>query len=96
MKEDLWRLLAVMSGSFIIGLLTGQILLCLLTGLSGYVYWQYRAFKQLLLWLQKRSQHETPEHSGLVDQIAREFDYRRSRHNKRKKKLSNYQQKERR
>jgi two-component system phosphate regulon sensor histidine kinase PhoR len=90
MKEDLWRLLAVMGGSFLIGLLTGQILLCLLVGLSGYVYWQYRAFKQLLLWLQKRSTHKAPEHSGLVDHIAREFDYRRSRHNKRKKKLSNY------
>jgi two-component system, OmpR family, phosphate regulon sensor histidine kinase PhoR len=90
MKDDLWRLLAVMSTSLLIGIFTGQVLLCLFTGLAGYVYWQYRAFKQLLVWLHRGSENEAPEGSGLVDEIAREFDYLRSRHAQRKQKLSGF------
>jgi two-component system, OmpR family, phosphate regulon sensor histidine kinase PhoR len=90
MKDDLWRLFAVMITSLLIGIFTGQVLLCLLTGLAGYVYWQYRAFKQLLVWLHKRNENEAPEGSGLVDEIAREFDYLRSRHAQRKQKLSGF------
>lgn len=90
MKDDIWRLGAVITVSFFIGLFSGQILLCLLTGLAGYIYWQYRIFKELLLWLHRRGDNEAPEASGLVDEIAREFDYLRSHHNQRKQKLSGF------
>lgn len=90
MKDDIWRLGAVITVSFFIGLFTGQILLCLLTGLAGYVYWQYRIFKELMLWLHRRGDNEAPEASGLVDEIAREFGYLRSHHSQRKQKLSGF------
>ena len=90
MKDDIWRLIAVITVSFFIGLFSGQILLCLLSGLAGYLYWQYRIFKQLLLWLHRRGDNVAPEASGLVDEIAREFDYLRSHHSQRKQKLSGF------
>ena len=90
MKDDLWRLLSVMCASLGIGLVTGQVLVCLLAGLAGYVYWQYRIFKELLKWLHRRGDNEPPEASGLVDEIAREFDYLRSHHSQRKQKLSGF------
>ncbi|MFT5132467.1 MAG: two-component system phosphate regulon sensor histidine kinase PhoR [Gammaproteobacteria bacterium] len=90
MKDDLWRLFTILCASFIIGLLTDQVLLCLLAGLSGYVYWQYRIFKDLLRWLHRRNDNVAPEASGLVDEIAREFDYLRSHHSQRKQKLSGF------
>lgn len=90
MKEDLWRLFAVLLASLVIGLLTGQILLCLFVGLAGFIYWQYRIFTDLLLWLQKPGDYAPPEASGVVDEIARKFDYLRAHHKKRKSKLSGF------
>ncbi len=90
MKDDLWRLFAVMCASLLIGLVTGQVLICLFAGLAGYVYWQYRIFKQLLLWLHRRAGTEAPEASGLADEIAREFDYLRANHKQRKQRLSGF------
>lgn len=90
MKDDLWRLFTITCTSLIIGLVTGQVLICLLAGLAGYVYWQYRLFSDLLNWLHRRSDNLPPEAGGVVDDIAREFDYLRSHHAQRKQKLSGF------
>ena len=88
MKADLWRLAAVMIASLILGLMTGQVLVCLLAGLSGFMYWQYRALRQLMLWLRGRSDQVPPDTPSLVDEIAREFEYQSSKQQQRKQKLS--------
>jgi len=90
MKADLWRLVAVMCASLLIGLITGQVLVCLFTGLAGYVYWQYRIFRQLLRWLHRHAGKDAPAASGLAEEIAREFDYLRTNHKQRKQKLSGF------
>ena len=90
MKQDLWRLLAVMLVSLTIGFLSGQVLLCLLAGLAGFVVWQYRQYAELLRWLRNPSDHSPPEASGIVDEIARKFDNLRVHHKKRKNKLSGF------
>ncbi len=88
MKEDFWRLLVLMFFSLVLGLLTGHILLCLLIGLAGFMYWQYRALRQLMLWLHGRSDQVPPETPGTVDQIAREFEYQTAQQQQHKQKLS--------
>ncbi|NKB36152.1 MAG: phosphate regulon sensor histidine kinase PhoR [Gammaproteobacteria bacterium] len=88
MKEDFWRLLAIVIFSFLLGLLTGHILLCLLIGLAGFMYWQYRALRQLMLWLHGRSAQVPPDTPSLVDEIAREFEYQGLQQQHHKQKLS--------
>ena len=88
MKADFWRLVAVMIASLALGLITGQVLVCLLAGLSGFMYWQYRALRQLMLWLRGRSDQVPPDSPSLVDEIAREFEYQGSKQQQRKQKLS--------
>ena len=90
MKEDIWRLGLVLVASLLIGIVTGQVLLCLLVGLAGFMYWQYRIFAELLNWLQRPGDFPAPETSGIVDEIARKFDYLRAHHKKRKSKLSGF------
>lgn len=90
MKQDYWRLITVLLVSLCVGLLAGQVLFCLLVGALIYVYWQHKLLHQLLLWVRRRSDNAPPDIPGVVDEIAREFDFLRMHHRQRKKKLSRY------
>ena len=90
MKEDLWRLLGVFSLSLLLGLITGQVAVCLVTGLLLLGLWQYQALQQLFHWLQRRKENNPPEMPGIIDDIICEIDFLRRRHRRRKAKLSGF------
>ncbi len=70
--------------------MTGQYVVVFVSGFTLYFIWQYRIFTELLLWLRKRKEHIPPSQTGIVDDICREVDYLRNRHNQRKSKLSGF------
>lgn len=90
MKYDLWRFLGVILLSALIGLVSDYFLLCVIAGLLIFIWWQYREFSKVLLWLQKRKETDSPSQTGVVDETCREIDYLRDRNKLRKQKLSGY------
>jgi len=90
MKEDFWRFAGILFVSGLIGLLTGQFLLCLFTGLLLYSLWFYRILQRMLGWLQQRNDNNAPELPGVIDEICREIDFLKSRHKQREAKLSGF------
>lgn len=90
MKYDVWRFLGVLFLSGLIGTVTDHFSLCIIIGLSFFLWWQYREFSKILLWLKKRKEVSSPSQSGIVDETCREIDYLRDRNKSRKLKLSGY------
>ncbi|HSR63595.1 MAG TPA: phosphate regulon sensor histidine kinase PhoR [Gammaproteobacteria bacterium] len=90
MKVDFLRLTGILFVSGLIGLLTGQFMLCLFTGLLLYCIWYYRILRRLLDWLQQRTDNNAPELPGVIDEICREIDFLKSRHKQREFKLSGF------
>lgn len=90
MNEDIWRFTGIFLLSLLTGLLTGQLAVCLVTGLTLYIFWQYLSFKQLLRWLQKRQDNDPPEIPGVIDDISREIDFLKSQYKIRENKLSGF------
>jgi len=90
MRQDLYRFAAVLALSLAAGLLSGHINLCLLFGVLAYSYWNYTSLLKLLYWMRRRRLAETPHITGVLEAIARQYDYLRDRHRKQKKKLASY------
>lgn len=90
MKYDFWRFFSVLLLSSLIGLVSGFFFECIVLGLLLATWWQYKMFRQILVWLQKKSEFNSPSQSGLIDEICREIDYLRKRNKSRKKKLSGF------
>ncbi|MEM6998714.1 MAG: phosphate regulon sensor histidine kinase PhoR [Pseudomonadota bacterium] len=90
MKHDLWRFLSVLFLSALIGIVTDYFLICIVIGLLLFIWWQYKEFSAILIWLQKRQETNGPSQSGIVDETCREIDYLRDRNKSRKQKLSGY------
>jgi two-component system, OmpR family, phosphate regulon sensor histidine kinase PhoR len=90
MKHDLWRFLSVLFLSALIGVVTDYFFQCIVVGLLLFIWWQYKAFSEILAWLQKRHETNSPSQTGIVDETCREIDYLRKRNKSRKKKLSGY------
>lgn len=90
MNRDLYRLGGLLALFLFAGIVAGEVFLFGFLGLLVYVYWQYKALGQLLLWMQRRKEVESPDMPGYLDEIAKQFDFLRIRHKKRKKKLSSY------
>ncbi len=90
MKNDLWRFIGVLSLSALIGFVTGYFLICIIVGLLIFIWWQYKEFSKILVWLQSRQEINGPSQAGLVDETCREIDYLRDRNKSRKQKLSGY------
>jgi two-component system phosphate regulon sensor histidine kinase PhoR len=90
MKDDSRRLVAVMAISLLVGILTSQVMLCLVAGLLLFIWWQYRHMNQLLQWLRRKNSVEPPDNPGVIDEIAREFIFLRQHNKQRKKKLSRF------
>jgi two-component system phosphate regulon sensor histidine kinase PhoR len=90
MKEDIWRFTGVILFSLFTGLITQQVVICLLAGVFLFLIWNYRVLRQLHLWLQRRSGSNPPELPGIIDEICREIDFLRERHKQRKDKLAGF------
>ncbi len=90
MKYDFWRFISVLFLSALIGIVTGYLSVCLITGLLFFIWWQYKEFSKILIWLQKRHETSSPSQAGLIDETCREIDYLRDRNKSRKQKLSGY------
>ncbi|HLB31054.1 MAG TPA: phosphate regulon sensor histidine kinase PhoR [Gammaproteobacteria bacterium] len=88
MNADVWRFLAVLGFSLLTGLIAGHVLLCLLAGVLLFILWYYRELRRLTGWMENGAAAEPPELSGVIDDIAREFDLLQLRHRQRKKKLT--------
>lgn len=89
-REDIGRLSLLLLLSVVAGLLVGQLWATISVCLLGYIGWLHRHLYQLLVWLRHSKSHEPPEPAGVFLELAREIDYLRERHKKRKKKLANY------
>ena len=90
MKEDIRRFTIVFLFSLLVGLVTQQVAICLLSGLVLFLFWNYRILKQLHSWLQRRGSSDPPELPGIIDDICREIEYLRERHKQRKDKLAGF------
>ncbi|MFT5425699.1 MAG: two-component system phosphate regulon sensor histidine kinase PhoR [Gammaproteobacteria bacterium] len=90
MNRDSWRFFALFMVCLFVAWITEQYVIVFTSGFSLFFIWQYRVFKELLLWLRKRKEHVPPSQPGIVDDICREIDYLRKRHNQRKSKLSGF------
>ena len=90
MKEDIWRFLAVVGLSLLAGWSTGQVMLCLVSGLLLFIWWHYQNLRELLQWMERKAPIEPPVLPGVMDQISREFDLLRLHHKQRKKKLTRH------
>ncbi len=90
MRDDFWRFFGVLVLSLVFGIITKQVLVCLLIGCLFYIYWQNQQFKKLLSWLQSRKYLNSPESSGLIDAICREIDYTKIQQKRRSHKLADY------
>ncbi len=90
MKYDLWRFISVLFLSALAGMVSGYFLLCIIAGLFFFIWWQYKEFTKILIWLQKRQETNGPSQMGLIDETCREIDYLRDRNKSRKQKLSGY------
>lgn len=90
MKYDLWRFISVLLLSALVGMVSGYFSFSLIVGLLFFIWWQYKEFSKILVWLQKRQETNSPSQSGIVDETCREIDYLRNRNKSRKQKLSGY------
>lgn len=90
MQYDLWRFVSVLVLGGLIGILTGFFSLCVIAGLVIFIFWQYKEFSRILIWLQRRNETHSPLQSGLVGDVCREIDFLRARNRSRKQKLSGY------
>ena len=89
-SKDAWRLVAIVLSALLVGMLTRQVALCLMLGLSFYIGWLQRNLVRLLNWLRNNKAHTAPEPPGVFEEISVEIDYLRERHKKRKRKLASY------
>ncbi len=90
MKHDFWRFLSVLFLSALIGTISGYLFPCLLIGSLVFIWWQYKEFSEILIWLKKRNEINSPSQSGLVDEICREIYFLRDRNKIRKQRLSGF------
>lgn len=90
MKHDFWRFIGILLLSALTGIVSEHFLLCIIAGLLIFIWWQYKEFSKILLWLQKRKEDNGPSQTGIVDETCREIDYLRGRNKSRKQKLSGY------
>lgn len=90
MRYDYWRLAGVVLFCFAIGLLSGEVLISLLAGLSLFLYWYGSKLSRLIKWLNRKTDSPPAEAGGAIDEIIQEFDYLRAHYKQRGEKLSGY------
>jgi len=90
LRKDLTRLGIVLVCSLIIGAVTGYVFFCLFIGILLLYFWHIKSLNNLLLWMKQGKRVESPNISGLIEDITIQFFNLRNRHKKRKKKLTNY------
>jgi len=90
MNIDFWRFVGVFLLCLLVSIVTDQYVIVFISGFTLFFIWQYRIFRELLLWLRKRKENDPPSQTGIVDDVCREIDYLRKRHKQRKTKLSRY------
>ena len=88
--RDAWRLTGVIGAAIVAGLITGDLLACLLIAISAYLVWLHRQQRKLLHWIRDRKRSEPPNAPRVFEELALEIDYLRERQKKRRKKLANY------
>ena len=88
--RDAWRLTAVIGAAIVAGLITGDLLACLLIAISAYLVWLHRQQRKLLHWIRDRKRSEPPDAPRVFEDLALEIDHLHERQKKRKKKLANY------
>ena len=90
MRQDLYRITAVIAFSLAVGLLSGHLYFWLSIGLLSYGYWEYTTLLRLLHWMRSRKLSEPPHFPGVLEGMARQYNYLRNHHRKQKKKLASY------
>ena len=90
MRADFWRFAGVLLFSLVLGYLLNRVALCLVLGLLAYVFWSYQMLRDVLHWLRKKNDINSPEHPGIIDDICREIHFLKNRHKKREHTLTDF------
>lgn len=88
MREDLRRVVLVALIATFFGVVSGRLLLCFLIAALLFAVWQHLQVMRLLAWLKDHKHAPAPDEEGVLEEICREIDYQRSRHRRRKRKLT--------
>lgn len=90
MRRDLWRLLACVGASLLIGLLIGRPFLVLAAVMFLILAWYYRALSGLLNYLRHGAEDGLPDLPGVVNELVREFHVLNSHYREREEKMSGF------
>ena len=90
MRPDLFRLGFVVILCGFAGLLAGNILAGLATGLVVCLVWQHRMLKYISKFLRNGNDQNPPDVPGIVNEIIREIDSLRAHHKQREEKLAGF------
>ena len=88
MHPDLLRLALVVIISGVTGLLAGSFLAGLTLGLLFCLVWQYRMLKHISTFLRNGGEQDPPDTHGIVNEIVREIEFLRARHQQREDELT--------
>lgn len=88
MHPDLLRLALVVIISGVMGLFVGNFLAGLAFGLLFCLVWQYRILKDISTFLRNGGEQEPPDSHGIVNEIVREIEFLRARHQQREDELT--------
>lgn len=88
--EDLWRFVAILALSMLLGIVLNQFSLAIIIGLLIFIGHQYYQYHRVLKWMKKSQQNIAPQQSGLVDEFCREIEYSNKLYHIRKKRLAGY------
>ena len=90
MRPDLFRLGFVVILCGFAGLLAGNVLAGIATGLLACLVWQHRMLKYISKFLRNGADQNPPDTPGVVNEIIREIGSLRARHKQREEKLAGF------
>lgn len=84
---EIWRLVAVLFISFLVGVILDNLTIAWITGLLLFLLWHFRQLKKLDNWIDSNLSHP-PELSGIWEDLAYRIYHKRKRSEARKKRTS--------
>jgi two-component system phosphate regulon sensor histidine kinase PhoR len=76
--------------AFVIGLITGEVMACLLIAAVGMYFWQTRLLALFKAWLVSPKKHPFPDTDSVIQELVTEVERLRKSNRSRKRKLARY------
>ena len=90
MRQDLWRLAAVLAFALLVGIIVGRPFILLSAALLLCLVWYFRALSGFLNYLRHGADDALPDLPGIVNDLIREFHILRSNFQQREEKLTGF------